>query len=389
MILQLAAVLALAAPPSDGDVVLVPAFPDHPRYTRPLIFAPVPGAEGVHVIGLQEGGLLAFSMERGGGAERPYEVLDLRGATRRNHNEEGLLGLAFHPGFAANGRLFLHYSTSEGGRRGRLSEFSAAVEDGVLAVDAGSERVVLELPQPYGNHNGGSIEFGPDGMLYVAFGDGGAANDPHGHGQDLSTLLGAILRIDVDTRDGERGYGIPDDNPFVDVADARGEIWAFGLRNVWRFSFDAATGALWAGDVGQNKWEEIDVVVRGGNYGWRRMEGLHDFDSGASLGPGELIDPVAEYGRSEGWSVTGGHVYRGADVPALAGKYVYGDYESGRIWTLDADDPAGAAPEPLLRHRQVASFGVDAWGELYVLSFDKRIWRFARPASDASEGGAR
>ena len=185
--------------------------------------------------------------------------------------------------------------------------------------DASSEVVVLEVEQPYGNHNGGQIEFGPDGFLYVALGDGGSSGDPMGSGQDTGTLLGAILRLDVSGASADAGYAIPPDNPFLGIPGARGEIWAYGLRNPWRFSFDQATGRLWAADVGQNAYEEINVVKRGGNYGWTIMEGLHCFSPRQGCDTSGLELPVAEYGRSEGCSVTGGHVYDGGDIPGLQG----------------------------------------------------------------------
>ena len=263
--------------------------------------------------------------------------------------------------------------------RGRFSEFLAK-KDNLRVADLDSEKVLLEVKQPWRNHNGGEIQFGPDGMLYIVLGDGGAANDPRRNAQNLSTLLGTILRIDVNVpEDSEETYRIPEDNPFVDTEGARGEIWAFGLRNAWRFCFDPKTGLMWTGDVGQDKWEEVDVVRKGGNYGWPLREGTHPFRMKDEPGPGELIEPVAEYGRKEGISITGGFVYRGKKIPALKGRYLYADYQSGHVWSVDADitdelqegELVGECPSP-------ASFGIDRRGELYITSFDGRIYRIAR-----------
>jgi glucose/arabinose dehydrogenase len=321
----------------------------------------------------QEGRIRVFANR--GDVESAGVFLDLRSTVRTRHNEEGLLGLAFDPGYADNRHFYVYYSASEP-RRGVLARFTADADDPDLA-DRDSERVVLEVGQPYGNHNGGALVFGPDGYLYLSLGDGGLANDPHRHGQDLSTLLGAILRIDVHGRDDSRPYAVPEDNPFVDRQDALGEIWAYGFRNVWRMSFDRATGELWAGDVGQNDWEEIDLVVKGGNYGWNIREGAHPFRKGTSTDP--LIDPVMEYPQRRGReligrSVTGGYVYRGKALEGLVGAYVYGDYVSGRIWALRyADGRVVAhrevfAPPPRV---YISSFGEDAAGELYVCAFDR------------------
>ncbi len=309
----------------------------------------------------------------------PDVFLDIRPKVRRKHNEEGLLSLAFHPLYATNGFLYVYYSAS-GPRRGILSRFTVSADDPNRA-EPGSEKVILEVDQPYGNHNGATVLFGPDSYLYISLGDGGSAFDPKDNGQNLSTLLGTILRIDVDREQDGRAYAIPPDNPFVDRPGARGEIWAYGLRNVWRMSFDRETGDLWAGDVGQNKWEEIDLITRGGNYGWRIREAAHPFKQGTP--PDPMIDPVVEYpqrrgkGRSRelvGMSITGGYVYRGKTQQQLVGVYLYGDYVTGRIWALRYRDGR------MTEHRQVfvppprvyiSSFGEDEAGEIYVCSFDK------------------
>jgi glucose/arabinose dehydrogenase len=308
-------------------------------------------------------------------AESSSVFLDLRDKVHTGHNEEGLLGLAFDPDDAESRHFYVYYSASKP-RRSVLARFTADAQDPSRA-DPESERVVLEVPQPYGNHNGGALQFGPDGYLYVSLGDGGSADDPLGHGQNLTTLLGAILRIDVGGDGDDEPYRVPDDNPFVGRADVRPEIWAYGFRNVWRMSFDRVTGDLWAGDVGQNDWEEIDLVVKGGNYGWNIREGAHPFRSGASAVP--LIDPVMEYPRRRGReligrSVTGGYVYRGAAAPGLVGAYIYGDYVTGRIWALRyaggtvTDHREIFSPPPRV---YISSFGEDSAGELYLCGFDR------------------
>ncbi|MCH7608554.1 MAG: PQQ-dependent sugar dehydrogenase [Chloroflexi bacterium] len=300
--------------------------------------------------------------------------LDITARVSRARREEGLLGLAFDPGFASNGYFYVYYSAA-GPRRSVLSRFS--VSGNPDAADATSELVLLEVPQPFSNHNGGMIAFGPDGFLYVGLGDGGSGGDPRGNGQDLGTLLGSILRIDVQGASAGAPYRVPPDNPFVGVAGAREEIWAYGLRNPWRFSFDPATGDLWAADVGQADREEIDLVLPGRNYGWNTMEGTNCFLT-ADCDRSGLEPPVVEYGHGLGCSVTGGYVYRGAAVPALSGVYVYADFCTGRIWGFRHTDLGVSGPVQLLQAPfQVSSFGTDSRGELYVLGFDGGVYRFA------------
>jgi len=303
--------------------------------------------------------------------------LDIRDKVRERHNEEGLLALAFHPQYRANGELFVYYTASEP-RRGVLSRLRVSADD-PGAADPASEEVLLEVKQPWGNHNGATVLFGPDGYLYISLGDGGAAGDPHDNAQNLATLLGTVLRIDVDSTEDGRPYAIPDDNPFVGREDARGEIWAYGLRNVWRMSFDRETGDLWAGDVGQDKWEEIDLITRGGNYGWRLREGAHPYRSGDSDVP--FIAPVIEYGRKDGISVTGGHVYRGTRNPDLVGAYVYADYVSGRVWALRYENGSVTAHREIMqdrRHRNISSFGEGPDGEIYLCIFQDQTNRKGR-----------
>jgi len=280
--------------------------------------------------------------------------------------EMGLLSVAFHPDYAENGRLFVNYTRDDGRLETVVAEYRVSADDPDRA-DRASERVLLRIPQPYRNHNGGQLAFGPDGLLYVGMGDGGAANDPHGHGQDVTTLLGALLRVDVDAG-GDAPYGIPPDNPFADGGEGRPELFAWGLRNPWRFSFDPATGRLFAADVGQNRYEEVHLVERGDDCGWDTMEGRHCFEPRRGCDRQGLDVPIAEYGHGEGQSITGGFVYRGPRVPALEGTYVFADYYPGPFWRLVEDDGGGWTREAIGRHEfLLSSFGRDEAGEVYVL----------------------
>ena len=359
------------APPTDDDatlpiVHLSPAFP-RLKFYRPIFLTHAgDGTDRVFIV--EQNGRIRVVENRSRAATAPV-FLDIRSKVRSTHNEEGLLGLAFHPRYKDNGELFVYYTASNP-QRGVLSRFRVDDADASRA-DRASEEVLLEVAQPFGNHNGATVLFGPDGYLYLSLGDGGARDDPHDNAQDLTTLLGTIIRIDIDARDGDRPYRIPADNPFVGRSDARGETWAYGLRNVWRMSFDRETGDLWAADVGQDLWEEIDLITRGGNYGWRRREGKHRFRLEPLLD--DAIDPIVEYPRSKGISVTGGYVYRGARFPALRGVYLYADYVSGRIWGVRHEDGKATAHGEVLegKHRRINSFGEDAAGELYVCVFDR------------------
>ncbi len=309
---------------------------------------------------------------RGGGVAATF--LDIRDRVGAG-GERGLLGLAFHPQFAGNRRFFVNY-TDRGGDT-HLAEFRAT---GAEAADAASERTLTTVAQPFSNHNGGGLAFGPDGMLYVGLGDGGSGGDPLGNGQSLGTLLGKLLRIDVD---GASPYAVPASNPFTGTAGARPEIWAFGLRNPWRFSFDRANGDLYIGDVGQAAIEEIDVAAApragGENYGWNLMEGSRCFRPASGCATSGLTLPVLEYPHPEGGSVTGGVVYRGCRMPGYAGVYFYGDFVSGFIRSFRL--AAGRAAEgrdwtaALGGIRNPSSFGIDADGEVYVVDYDGEVYR--------------
>jgi glucose/arabinose dehydrogenase len=300
-------------------------------------------------------------------ASDTYDIfLDLSGDIS-TVSEQGLLGLAFHPDFSINGFYYVHYNPDRS--TSRISRFTA---NGNTTI-SGSELILMDIPQPLTNHNGGQVIFGPDGFLYLSIGDGGGAGDPGNNAQNLSNLLGTILRIDVDNPEGGLNYGIPASNPFAGQAGARPEIFAYGLRNPWRMSFDAVTGVLWTGDVGQNEREEIDIISSGGNYGWRLFEASECF-SGNCDNSG-LEPPVFEYDHSNNdRSITGGFVYRGNQLTTISGKYIYGDFVSGRIWGLETD---GSANELLLSTgRSISAFGIDAENELYVCDFDGGIYKF-------------
>lgn len=354
------------------------AFP-HLRFERPLeITFDRPDARRLFVVE-QAGRIHVFPNKPD--VQNTSIFLDIRDRVSRKGNEEGLLGLAFHPKYARNGEFYVYYSTTilSRIRASVISRFRVSGDDPDRA-DPDSEEVLLQIKQPYSNHNGGSIRFGPDGYLYIGLGDGGAAHDPLGHGQNLKTLLGSILRIDVDSKDGLKPYAIPKDNPFVDSpAGACGEIWAYGVRNIWRLSFDRKTGDLWAGDVGQNRYEEVDRIVKGGNYGWKIREGFHPFDLDAPKTGDKFIEPLAEYFHSEGRSITGGLVYRGKRLSEYEGAYFYGDFVSGAIWMLRWDGKKVTENSKVAQTElAISAFGEDPSGAMYLTAFDGAIYRLRR-----------
>jgi uncharacterized repeat protein (TIGR03806 family) len=312
-------------------------------------------------------------------------------------DERGLLGMAFHPNYPTNPRVYLSYTTNDAGQLvTRVVEYQT--RDGGTTLDATSGLTILQVYQPAANHNGGHIAFGPDGFLYIGRGDGGGGGDQHGaigNGQRLSTLLGKILRIDVNGTTGATRYAIPPGNPYAGGAVCNNdtgaftancpEIYAYGLRNPWRWSFDTGSGELWLGDVGQNAWEEVNRVVAGGNYGWRCREGAHAYDGNCGPNAGSAIDPVAEYGRSQGTSITGGFVYRGSNVPGLVGQYLFGDFNSGRIWNISRQTtPTLQVTTGFDSSLNIASFAQDAAGEVYVVHFGGTLHRIR-----AAAGGGR
>ena len=360
--LILAATASAAHAAASPPFTLVRAFPTLPL-EAPVYMEPSGDGSGRLFVGEKSGLVRVFHPAR---PDTGRIFLDLRPQARDFRPETGLLGIAFHPGFAANGRFFVHYS----GRNFRtvLSEFRVSADDPDRA--GPRERILLVVPQPTDSHNGGHIEFGPDGFLYVGLGDGGGVEgEPRrDHGQDLTTLLGAILRIDVDAAGDD--YAIPADNPFAgNDRGWREEIWAYGLRNPWRFSFDPLSGLIWAGDVGEKDREEIDLVERGGNYGWARMEGSLCRDPDGCEDPA-LVRPVFEYGREEGLAVIGGFVYEGRRWPELAGRYLFGDFGSRKLWALRRDGEAWSSELLAVADDHILAFGRDAEKELYVLAGD-------------------
>jgi glucose/arabinose dehydrogenase len=296
----------------------------------------------------------------------PAPFLDIKERVGSSGSEQGLLGLAFHPGYVRNGYFFVNYTNLEGDTIIARYQRSSGDEN---AGDPSSEEILMKISQPFANHNGGQIAFGPDGYLYIGTGDGGSGGDPMGNGQTLNTLLGKILRINIDQGD---PYAVPADNPFQSDAGLP-EIWAYGLRNPWRFSFDDQTGDLYIADVGQNKWEEVNYspagLGGGGNYGWNYFEGSHIF-SGQPPGNQVFLPPVVEYGRDMGCSVTGGRVYRGKRMPEFFGVYLYGDFCSGNVWGLLPDGMDGWLNELLFENTaRISSFGADESGEIYLVDY--------------------
>jgi glucose/arabinose dehydrogenase len=354
------------------------AFPEL-RITLPVVVTHAGDGSRRIFVGTQLGEIHVFPKQPD--LEETKIFLDIRSKVvyEEVENEEGLLGLAFHPQYKKNGCFFVYYTTTDAPHTSVISRFRVSRDDPDRA-DPASEEEILRIPQVSWNHNGGTLEFGPDGLLYIALGDGGRARDPLGHGQNLATLHGSILRIDVDRKEGDRNYGIPPDNPFATRPAARPEIWAYGFRTVWRMAFDRQTGLLWAADNGEDLWEEIDIVQRGGNYGWNLREGRHKFGLAGSGPRDDLIEPIWEYqhpndkfpiggSRQVGMSIVGGCVYRGPRLPLLDGAYLYGDYVVGSLWALRCD----AQRQRVTENRAiqgtglpVMTFGEDEDGEVYV-----------------------
>jgi len=289
--------------------------------------------------------------------------------------EKGLLGLAFHPAYSQNRRFFVNYDRVISGQMQTvIAEFQTSASNPNQA-DPNSQRILFTVNQPFPNHKGGQLAFGPDGFLYIGLGDGGSAGDPLGNAQNRQVLLGKMLRIDVDHTSPGLQYAIPSDNPFLNGVD-RGEVWAYGLRNPWRFSFDVPSGRLFVADVGQDKFEEIDILQKGGNFGWNIMEGLHCFKPSSGCNMTGLILPITEYDHSQGDAVIGGYVYRGPAIPRLSGTYLFSDFESGTIWGLTENSTGQWTRSQLIAGgRNISSFGRDEAGELYVLDYSGSLLR--------------
>lgn len=360
------------APVNAGELTTVKAFPALTFASPVFLTHSNDGTDRIFVVERQ--GLIKV-FENDAATSTAANFLDIRDRVTAG-GEMGLLGLAFHPDFGSNGLFFVNYTTSQNGpRRTVVAKFSATGN----SADPGSELVLLQVDQPFSNHNGGMIAFGPDGKLYIGLGDGGSGGDPQNHGQRRSTLLGSILRIDVDNQDLGLNYAIPADNPFASTNDGtRKEIFAYGLRNPWRFSIDQTSGQIWAGDVGQGRKEEVDLIESGQNYGWNTMEGFDCFNPSSDCDQNGLTLPVVDYGRSEGFSITGGYIYRGQARSELTGAYIYGDFGSGNVWMLRYENNQLTADSLLLdTDLSLSSFGVDEQDELYLVDLGGEIYRFS------------
>lgn len=356
------------------------AFPNL-SFTRPVdLQHPGDGTDRLFVVS-QNGIIYVF--ENNPAVTSANVFLNIQSRVNSAGNEEGLLGLAFHPDYAQNGYFFVYYSAANP-RRSVIARYQVNSTN-PNAADPNSELVILQFNQPFSNHNGGQIAFGPDGYLYIASGDGGSGGDPQNNAQNRSNLLGKILRIDVNNNSGSNNYAIPSDNPFAgNTSGWREEIFAIGLRNPWRFSFDVVTGWIWCGDVGQNAREEINIIENGKNYGWRIMEGDICYNPPTNCDTTGLTMPVWVYGHNSagGYSITGGYVYHGLSVPELNGKYIYGDYVSRRLWALSYDGVNPTDNQVLIDNtgKNISSFGVDKNNELYILGFDGAIHKFVQTA---------
>jgi glucose/arabinose dehydrogenase len=363
---------------SFAQLQLVDAFPNLPGFTSPVDFQHADDCTN-RVFVVEQGGIIKV-FENNPGVSSAKIFLDISDSVTTGF-ELGLLGLAFHPDYENNGYFYVNY-TAPSPRRTVIKRFRVSASDPDSA-DINSGLILLTQSQPFGNHNGGQISFGPDGYLYFSLGDGGSGGDPDNHAQTLNDLLGKISRIDVENPEGGLNYGIPSDNPFIDsTGSVRKEIYAWGLRNPWRFSFDPVTELLWCGDVGQETWEEVNIIENGMNYGWRCYEGNHTYNTSGCGDSSSYTFPVWEYSHTEGYSITGGFVYRGPNQPGLEGKYIYADYGSNNIWALEYDGINPPSNQLLITApASPSSFGVDQVNELYICTFNGgRIYKLASAA---------
>jgi len=377
-----AATLDLQATNGEPTAASVQVFPEGDKYIwnliaggfkRPIALANAGDGSG-RLFVVEQAGIIRMLSQ---GVIRPNPFLDISNRVGSSGNEQGLLGLAFHPAFKENGLLYVNYTDKDGDTVIARFHSDVTLSAGEQVGDPASELILLRVKQPYANHNGGYLTFGPDHMLWIGLGDGGSGGDPQGNGQSVQTLLGKLLRIDVDHGD---PYAIPSDNPYA-AGGGFPEIWAYGLRNPWRFTFDNQSGDLFIGDVGQNQWEEIDFLPAGftgmpANFGWNIWEGTHLYQGGEAGAASNVIEPVFEYEHNPGCSVTGGEVYRGQSLPAFNGIYLFGDYCSGTIRGLLQTGPNAWQEQTLFTTAfHISSFGMDEGGEVYVLDLDSGLYR--------------
>ncbi len=366
----------LGSPDGIDPYVIVPAFP-RLTFDRPVWIGHPPDGTDVLWVGEQRGVLKVFRNTRD--VAKASVALDLHKQVARTHNEEGLQGVAFHPGFKKNKTLFVTYSADKP-RRLVLSRFETSGTR--RRVRADTERVLLRQREPYGNHNGGCVAFGPDGRLYLSLGDGGSYGDPQNHAQNLDDWLGTILRLDVS---GKKRVTAPADNPFVGVQHTKPEIYAYGFQNPRRFSFDSVTDRLWVGDVGNDRFQEVNRVERGGNYGWNLREGKAAFKAGHALV--DLHEPLLALGKAKAQRITGGVVYRGKRLPGLIGAYLYGDSATGAVWALRTDGTKVTENKLLGRGVGISCFGEDRDGEVYFTSYDGKVYTLAPSSGEKSKAG--
>ena len=384
-LLALSTVLLECGGSSSSPAPPAPAPPAAPPPSGPLVLTLTPVLSGLNSpVDLQnaaDGSGRLFVVEQQGqirivsnNSLVPTPFLDITSLVDFG-GEKGLLGLAFHPAYSQNRRFFVNYDRVVSGQMQTvIAEFQTSASNPNQA-DPNSQRILFTVNQPFPNHKGGQLAFGPDGFLYIGLGDGGSAGDPLGNAQNRQVLLGKMLRIDVDHTSPGLQYAIPSDNPFLNGVD-RGEVWAYGLRNPWRFSFDVPSGRLFVADVGQDKFEEIDILQKGGNFGWNIMEGLHCFKPSSGCNMTGLILPITEYDHSQGDAVIGGYVYRGPAIPRLSGTYLFSDFESGTIWGLTENSTGQWTRSQLIAGgRNISSFGRDEAGELYVLDYSGSLLR--------------
>ncbi|HEX2788503.1 MAG TPA: PQQ-dependent sugar dehydrogenase [Ignavibacteria bacterium] len=379
-LLILLAIIFISNGRANAQYGLQDAFPSMPTFALPIDITTAGDGTNRLFIAQQRGIIYVFENTPTVSTRKVF--LDISDRVSPSGSETGLLGLTFHPNYETNGYFYVDYTTP-GTLTTRIARYQ--VSSNPDSAIKNSELILLTISQPFSNHNGGCIKFGMDGYLYIAMGDGGSGGDPQGNGQNTSVLLGKILRIDVNSTSGGNNYAIPPSNYFADsTGSQRKEIFAWGMRNPWRFSFDSVTSRLWCGDVGQNTREEVDIIENGKNYGWNKMEGFLCYPSPSSCDTAgrKLVLPIVDYPRSDGISITGGYVYRQTEIPLLTGKYIYADYGSGRIWSLQYNGPGNVVNTLLYDSPYaISSFGIDNNNVMYCLSYGSsgRVYKLTGP----------